>query len=773
MQSSGLRSYIIIVLLNLVLVAGSYGQAQRPLGAVKGQLLDAETKLPLIGATVLLAPSERGTTTDLDGHFAFEGVPVGAYTVRFSYIGYAPLVKTDVVVRSQRSTVVQAELQPAVIETDAVTVTAGYFTETDRQPVSVIGLGYEEIRRTPGAGGDVSRILSGLPAIANVDDMRNSLVVRGGSPIENSFFVDNVEIPNINHFPTQGSSGGPIGLLNVDFINDVTFYAGGFSAAYGDRLSSVMDISFREGNREAVDTQLDLNFAGAGFVSEGPLGGRKGSWLVSARRSYLDFLINNFFQDEAGAALPTYSDYQAKLVYDLSPKHRITALGILGTDKSVIEQDDALEEQENVFGDWRNTTNTVGVNWRALWGTKGFSNTAVSHTFTRYRVGVSETTTGDAIFDNRSLEQVFRLRNVNYYRVNPAHRFEFGVEAKLFSAAYDNAYAAYTDPLGQPTPALHVDDTITTARLGGFVSYIWRPVARLTLTHGFRLDHDAYTANTHVSPRYAVAYQLTSRTTLNAAAGLYYQHLPLVLLAQQDANKDLKDPSASHLVVGVQHLLNDNTRLTMEVYNKAYHHFPLDPSQPSLFIIDQLYYQANTFLSHERLTDTGRADTRGVEVMIQKKLARKLYGLLSGAYFRSRYRDHDGQWRRRVFDNRYLFTVEGGYKPSHKQEFSLRWIYAGGAPYTPFDVAASEALGQGVFDAGRVNAARLPAYHSLNLRYDRRFHFKRSTLIAYLSLWNAYGRRNVATYTWNEIDNAPRAVEQWSTLPIFGLEFEF
>ncbi len=771
MRFSGI--YITVFLLNLILVAGSFGQAQRPRGAVKGLLLDAETKTPLIGATVLLAPAERGTTTDLDGRFVFEAVPVGSYTVRFSYIGYEPLVKTDVIVRSQRSTVVEAELQPAVIETGAVTVTAGYFTENDRQPVSVIGLGYEEIRRAPGAGGDVSRILSGLPAIANIDDMRNSLVVRGGSPIENSFFVDNIEIPNINHFPTQGSSGGPIGLLNVDFINDVTFYAGGFSATYGDRLSSVMDIRFREGNREEVDVQLDLNFAGAGFVGEGSLGAKKGSWLISARRSYLDFLINNFFEAEAGAALPTYSDYQAKVVFDLTPKHRLTAIGILGTDKSVIARDDALEESENVYGDWANTTNTAGVNWRYLWGSKGFSNTAVSHTFTRYRVGVSETKTGNEIFDNRSLEQMFRLRNVNHFRAGAAHRFEFGVEAKVLAASYDNSYAAYTDPLGQPTPALHVDDAITTARLGGFVSYIWQPTARLTLTPGLRIDHDTYTGNTHVSPRYSASYQLTSRTSLNAAAGLYYQHLPLVLLAQQDANKDLKDPVASHVVVGVQHLLNDNTRLTVEAYDKAYRNFPLDPSQPSLFIIDQLYYQANTFLSHERLVDTGRAGTRGVEAMIQKKLARKLYGLVSGAYFRSHYRDYDGQWHRRVFDNRYLFTVEGGFKPSHKHEFSLRWIYAGGAPYTPFDVAASEALGHGVFDEAQVNEARLPDYHSLNLRYDRRFHFKRSTLIAYLSLWNAYGRRNVATYTWNEIDNAPRAVEQWGTLPIFGLEFEF
>jgi len=764
---------VALVISILMPVRGSFGQA-RHTGTVKGALLDAETKQPLLGATVLLAPEARGTTTDGQGAFVLEDVSVGTYTLRFSYIGYEARVETDVVVRSGRSTVVRAELAPAVIEADAVVVTAGYFADADRQPVSLASFGAEEVRRAPGAGGDVSRILGGLPALGRVDDMRNSLVVRGGSPIENSFFVDNVEIPNINHFPTQGSSGGPIGLLNVDFIDDVTFFAGGFGARYGDRLSSVMDITFREGNRDAVDVQLDLNFTGAGVIGEGPLGGGKGSWLVSARRSYLDVLINTVFEEEAGAALPVYSDYQAKLVFDVNPKHRITTLGILGRDVSTIAADDARDEEENDYGDWRSTTHTVGANWRYLWDGEGFSNTAVSHSRTRYRTSLFETRNGNALLDNRSVEQEARLRNVNHYRLGSAHQVEFGVEARLAHASYDNRYGASTDPLGQPTSAVHVDDGITDARLGGFVSYTWRPAGRLTLMPGLRFDRRTYTGGTSVSPRFSASYQLTAHTSINAAAGRYVQSLPLVFLAQQASHKALHAPVAYHVVVGVHQLLRADTRLTVEAYRKTYRHFPLDPTQPSLFIIDQLFYGgASSFLSHERLVATGAATTQGLEVMVQKKRARNLYGLVSGAYFRSRYRGYDGRWRDRVFDNRFLTTVEGGYKLNHKHEVSLRWIYAGGAPYTPFDEAASEALGRGVFDEGRVNESRLPDYHSLNLRYDRRFSFKQSTLVVYLDVWNLYGRRNIATYDWNEADNAPRAVAQWGTLPVFGLEFEF
>jgi hypothetical protein len=763
------------LILGLSLAPAGAAQTSSKHGSVKGQVLDAETKQPLPGATVLLASPRQGTTTDADGSFALADLPVGSYVVQFSYVGYAARALPDVIVRSDRITTLQVELYPTVLSTDSVVVRAGFFPDAPEQPVSVTSFSAEEIRRAPGAVGDVSRIVNSLPSIAKVDDMKNSLVVRGGSPIENGFYVDNIEVSNINHFPTQGSSGGPIGLLHVDFIRDVDFSAGGFSAAYGDRLSSVMDITYREGNRDALDGQLDFNLAGLGLMGEGGFAGGKGSWLASARRSYLDLLVNTFFEDEADA-VPTYSDYQAKVTYDVSPTHRITLLGLLGVDRSGIDREQAKEKLENAFGDADFTTSTAGINWRALWGDRGYSNTAVSHARSGYRIHFFKTATGEESLDNRSDEQEVRLRNVNHYRVGTAHRFEFGFDAKLVEASYDVAYGASTDPLGQPTPPLRVAEDVTAVKAGGFVSYSWRPLAWLTLTPGLRADHFTYTGNTTVSPRLSAALQLSGRTTLSFATGRYHQTLPTVLLAQHEAHRHLRDPVATHYVVSLQHLLAPHTRLTVELYHKDYGHFPLDPSQPGLFVIDQLFYETQPlamFTNHEALVDAGRARTRGIEVMAQKKLARSLYGLVSGAYFRSTYRDAAGTRRDRVFDNRVLFNAEGGYKPNHRHEFSLRWTYAGGAPYTPFDLDASYAQNQGVFDPDRINDARLPDYHSLSLRYDRRFHFSSATLVAYLSVWNVYGRRNIATYAWNEVENQPEAIQQWGTLPILGLEFEF
>jgi hypothetical protein len=171
----------------------------------------------------------------------------------------------------------------------------------------------------------------------------------------------------------------------------------------------------------------------------------------------------------------------------------------------------------------------------------------------------------------------------------------------------------------------------------------------------------------------------------------------------------------------------------------------------------------------------GKAYARGVEITLQKKLAQDIYGMVSGAFFRSHYRDFNGGWRDRIYDDRFLCNIEGGYKPNPKWEFSLRWTYAGGAPHTPFDVAASLAARRGVLDLNRINAERLPAYHSLKLRADRRFHFDESNLILYLDVWNVYGRKNIFSYTWNEVENKQEDFKAWtnSTLPIFGVEYEF
>jgi len=766
---------IYISLLLISLAAGAFaadnpGGDQRPkTGSIKGVAIDAETQTPIIGATVLVLDSDRGAATDESGAFKISNVPVGTYTVRFSGIGYDPISRTDIIVRAGRSTTIEAELPVAVTEVRSVTVSGGYFSESPTEPTSSTRFSSEEIRRAPGSAGDVSRIMFALPSVAKVNDQVNNLIVRGGSPTENSFYLDNIEIPNINHYPLFGTSGGPISLLNTDFIQDVTFSAGGFSAAYGDRLSSVMNLSFREGNREEVDLQADLNFAGFGVVGEGPFGRNgKGSWMVSLRRSYLDLLT-----DAIGTGVvPRYSDYQGKLVYDLSPTHQISVLGVAGVDYINFKHEDAVKEGNTTEGWSDGYEYAAGINWRYLWSKNGYSNTSLSYLGTRNKSNYFETSTGDTLVLQDNLDGAAQLRNVNFYRLNDHHEFEFGFDFKYELDNFDYWASAYTDYFGDSIPPLEIDYSIHSPKVGTFLSYIVRPTRRLKATIGARYDYFDYTGQSSVSPRASMSYELSSRMSVNAAFGIYNQSIPIILLSQQRKNRELKSPRAYHYILGFDRMLSENTRLRVEGYYKGYENFPMCEDEPELFIIDEMIYH-EYFFNHPNLRDDGRARSYGVEATLQKKLKAGIYGLLSASWFRSQYEDLGGVWRNRTFDNQVVLSVEGGYKPNEKWEFSTRWIYAGGAPYTPLLLDSSMAINRSVYDQSRVNDSRYPSYHSLNLRVDRRFNYTNSNMIIYFSVWNAYNRENIAGYYWNEVDRKQDEILQWSFLPIFGIEFEF
>jgi hypothetical protein len=759
----------LIVLIALMSISPNVFSQEPKLGTIKGRVLDTQTKSPIPGVSVFIVGTKMGAHTDIDGNFVVKNIPIGSYNVKFASIGFDPFTRTDVIVRPKRITFLQAELSVSPVKIDEIVVTGGFFQVEEKQPASSVGFTGEEIRRSAGSAGDVSRIMSGLPSVSKINDSDNSLIVRGGSPAENSFYVDNIEIRNINHYPIQGSSGGPIGLLNVDFIDDVTFHTGGFSSSYGDKLSSVMEITFREGNRDEFDGQLDLNFAGFGITAEGPINEGKGSWLVSARKSFLDLLVGAI--GDVGS-VPKYSDYHGKFVYDLSPKHRVTVLEIVGIDFIDFDLENSLEDSLNFYGKSDIVENITGINWRYLWGENGYSNTSLSLNFTDYDGGYWETRTESRLFSTKSVEQEIKIRNVDYYRFNSSHEIEFGFDAKQISMDYDYLFEEYTDPFGNTTPPLIVDEDISTQKYGAFVSYSWRPFSKLNLTPGARFDYFAYNENKHFSPRFSFSYDLTNKTSINGATGIFRQNMPLVLLSQQPENKNLKDLEATHFVVGIDHLLTENTKVSIEVYDKEYIKLPLDPAQPELSIIDEVV-RSGLFFAHEELSGTGKAYARGVELLIQKKLKEKLYGLISGSYSRSRYQDYNGTWRDRAFDNKVMLTIEGGYKPNHKWEYSTKFVFAGGSPYTPFDITASEQSYRGVLDNSNVMGERKPAYHSLNLRVDRRFHFKGSNLILFVSAWNVYGRENVAGYYWNELKNEQDEQSSWGFLPVFGLEYEF
>ncbi|GJQ62914.1 MAG: collagen-binding protein [Melioribacteraceae bacterium] len=738
-------------------------------GSLKGVVTDSQTKQPLIGVNIMVINTTIGTASNEDGSYTFEKLDVGTYTIEFSYIGYNKTTRTDVIIRPGRSTFLNVELTENALELGDVVVTGGYFSEVKNKTVSAVNFSAEELRRAPGSAGDVSRIMYGLPALAKVNDTRNSLIVRGGSPVENTFYIDNIEVPNINHYPVEGASDGPIGILNVDFIEDVTLLTGGFSPEYGDRMSSIMEIKYREGNNDRIEPQLNLSFAGMGAAVEGPLSD-KGNFLISFNKSYLDLIVD---EEETGGAMPNYSDAQAKLTYNLNDKNKLTFLDIFSVDHINLKYDNALESDlTTVYGSTDGKMNVAGLNWQYLGGKSGYTNTSIAHTYMNYDRDYYETKSQRQIFRNTSVDQSLKLRNTNYYKIGSNSALDFGFDAQYNFTDYKLFYGEWQDHYGNINPSIVIDKNFNSLKAGFYANHTFNLAANLKLNYGFRVDHHDYTKNTSFSPRATLVYNLNPITSFTLSSGIFSQEIPNLFLVQNDAFKELDAPYSFHNILGFSRMLTETTRLTIETYHKQYHRMPVDPRQPSVFILDESTTEG-IFLQHETLVSAGEAYSAGVEVMIQKKLAEDFYGMISGSYSRSRYKGYNDIWRDRVYDNIFNFNFEGGYLPDDEWEFKIRWTYAGGAPYTPFDIAQSTQLREGIWDLDRINSERLPDYHSLNLRVDKRFYFTNSNMIVYLSIWNAYSRENVAQYVWDEVKNEQGTMKQWSTLPVLGIEYEF
>lgn len=740
-----------------------------PGSEIKGKVIDGEIKQPLTGVNIYIKDTQTGTTTDEDGNFNIADIPSGTYQIVFSYIGYQKVTKTDIIVRPGRPTQINAEMFPSALEIDNVVVKAGYFSETENKPLSTVSFSAEEVRRAPGSAGDVSRILSTLPSLSKGNDQQNSLIVRGGSPVENLYLVDGIEVPNINHYPSQGSSEGPIGIINIDFIEDVSFSSGGFSVENGDRLSSVMGIKFREGDMRNFYPQLNVSMAGAGLSLEGPIAEDKVSYLFSANKSYLD-LIANAIQLEG--AVPNYGDIQGKITWKLGDNDKISFLNIFAKDYIKFTYDKSLEDEENIFGRTKIWSNVAGLSYQHIWNKKGYSVFSVSHSVQNFDEDFNLTRTKGKLMLNKSDEQNISINNMNFIKISDALKLNLGGGLKIGLNKFDIDYGSELNFYGENEEEAFVNKKLNTIKAGIYAELDWMPVNKLVFKTGVRADYFDYNGKVLYSPRISAIYTISPENTISASAGLYYQNMPNNVLVQSDLFKNIKTPEAYHFVLGYSTMISTDTKLTVELYDKEYRKFPIDPEKPQFFLFDEAVSD-NVFRYHKSLVDAGKAYSRGVEIVVQKKLAKDIYGLASGSYSISKYKALDNKWRNRIYDNPLRFAVEGGYILDENWEFSARWIYAQGRPYTPFDVAASTNLHSGVIDINRINDDRVPDYHSLNLRADRRFHFGNSSLVVFLDIWNVYSRANVAAYSWNEISNKQTEIKGWTLMPILGMEWEF
>lgn len=725
----------------------------QPVHQVKGTVIDKSNRQPLEFINVMIVGLNKGGVTNAEGKFSIGQVPPGIYRLQASAIGYKT-VTTPEYILSTRDLHIQIEMEENQTELEGVTVTASPFRRDIESPVSLRIIGLQEIEKSPGANRDISRIVQSYPGVAfSPIGYRNDLIVRGGSPSENRFYLDGVEIPNINHFSTQGASGGPVGILNADLIREVNFYTGAFPTDKGNALSSVLDFKLRDGDMERNSLKATLGASEVSLASNGHLG-KKTSYLVSVRQSYLQFLF-----DMLGLPfLPTFTDAQFKLKTRFDARNELTVLGLGGIDKMKLNTKADDEDNEYILSylpKIQQETFTLGAVYRHYAGAH-VQSVVASHSYlnnrnTKYQQN-DESDPEHLMLRLRSTEQntQLRLENSSSFR-----NWKVTVGTSLDYSQYSNTtfQKIYTDRA--QTFDYHTYLGIMRWGLFGTVNYTSID-ERFTASLGLRADANNYSAamkdlSDQLSPRLSLSYQLTEHWSLSGNAGLYYQLPPYTALGFKNnnglyANKyALRYMQVSQGSVGLNWRKGDTFEVSVEGFYKDYDKIPLSVADGI-----PLTCKGNDYgvIGNELLTSTAQGRSYGAELLLKWLIAKKLNLASSFTLFKSEYRtDKESEYIASAWDNRFIFNLRGTYNLPRHWSVGMKVSCIGGAPYTPYDadksslVTAWNAQGKPYYDYTRYNEERLPAFTQVDIRIDKTFYLKRCMLGFYIDLQNIAGSK--------------------------------
>jgi hypothetical protein len=739
--------------------------AQEATGKIAGKVIDGMTKEPIVGANVVVGGTTLGSSTDLEGRFLIRSVPVGTYSVRVSAIGYLASTITDVVVNAVKPVQLSVSIMENEIKIEGVEVTAGYFNKIPDTPLSTLSQSNEEIRRLPGGLEDVARAIAILPGVAQVDAGRNDLIVRGGAPSENLFVVDNIEVPNINHFGTQGSSGGPLSYINLDFVDNTSFSTGGFGVKYGDKLSSVLSIAIREGRKDRLGGKATISASQFGLNLEGPASS-SGTFVFSARRSYLDFI----FKAAGFGFVPEYWDFLGKVNYDLGAKDQLNILGVAALDnvKYFNDTQDKRFSNSRVMGSDQNQA-VGGMTWQHLFD-KGYTTVTLGQSYVDYNFQQSDSNLV-RIFSNQSLEHESSLRGEVFFHALESTELSIGILSKLVRFRSDIYLQPFETRFGD---SLAVKAAYrTTGFKGAAYAQVSQTWGKSRITAGGRIDYFDLIDKTAFSPRLSYTVAFTPTSNLNWSVGRYYQAPSNIWLAGFQQNRSLRYVGVNQYVVGIDHMVRADTKVSLEAYYKSYFDYPASLTRPYLVL-------ANTGAGFggsddgyasfglDPLVSAGSGRARGVELLVQKKLSEiPCYGTISVSYNMSDFKALDGVERPSSFDQRLILNVGGGYVLNDKWEFGAKFRLATGRPFTPFDSG-------GFQNPAFYNSDRIGANHSLDVRVDRRWAFSTWTLVTYIDIQNIYNRKPVTVPRYNaRLGRAESDVASIGILPSIGVSAEF
>lgn len=763
----------IICVLFFVLSIQSVATSQET-SSITGRVTEESTGLPLRRVTIGVLQGETlvaGGKTMPDGFFTITDVPVGEYTVRFNLVGYNTLLLDNVVVVSGEPTDMRVQL--SIVSTEEISVEENRFVRPNDIANSIKSLRYEEIRRSPGGFEDIGRVLQTLPGVSFVNNGRNDLIVRGGAPTENLFVVDNTTVPNINHFGSQGSTGGPVSIIELDFVNEVDFISGAFPAKYGDKLSSVLDIRLRDGNRNTFLADINLSATGLGAVLEGPIGSKKkGSWLFSANRSYLDLIFN-----AAGFGfVPEYTSAQLKAVYDFSDKNSLTVNLWGNLDKVRFNNDDEEDRKDNENILQNNQNGYVNsYEFKSVLSPNSVLKLNLGRTYTKFDYSGRDSLFTE-VFSNNTTEGNTTMKAEYLVFPSGSTQIETGAGWTFVNSNSDILRVADTtyfvdDQTGSRyvLPDLDINTDLQPGKAFAYAQLSQVFLSNFRLNIGARYDYFSEISNkNYFSPRASVVYNASPKLNFSLGYGNFYQSPSLVWLAGYEQNKSLNEIRSDQYVAGVEYLFSADWRVTLEGYYKDYSDYPASTIRPFIVLSNTGgdFEQTQDF-GIEPLVSKGTGYSKGIELYIQKALTTNYYGLINLSLFDAKYKALDGVERNSSFNNRFIFTILGGYKPGKEWEISGKFRYIGGRPFTPINPVDGTQL------VSRYNSEYLPDFNSLDLRVDKRWNFSGWTLITYLDVQNVYGRKNISGYQWNKYTNQIEANESIGVLPTIGINAIF
>jgi hypothetical protein len=733
-----------------VLISLQSSFAQESSGVIRGKVIDAANNEPIPFASVVIWNTTVGAMTDFDGNFLFTGVRPGYVEIRASSVGYKPYVSESVMVTNSNEVNFIIPLEATVVAINDVVVKASPFRKKIESPVSARIIGIEEIELNPGGNRDISKVIQSFPGVASTPAFRNDVIVRGGGPNENRFFIDNVEIPYLNHFSTQGASGGPVGIINVDFVRSVDFLSGAFPASRGNAISSVMNFSLIDGNREKKSLRATLGASDLGLTYNGPLG-EKGSLIVSARRSYLQFLFGAL----GLPFLPTYTDFQFKYKVSFDQKNELTVLGLGAKDDFELNLEaNETEYQRYILGyipTQEQYSYTVGAVYRHF-RANGSDMLVLSRNYlnnNQFKYLNNVETDVNRILDYKSGEGDIRLRYEGIVTFPGTLRLSYGGGTEMSRYRNDTYRKYFINDLVE-TEVYNTNLVFYKVALFGQVSKTYLD-EKLRLSFGLRTDANTFSSEmlnplTQLSPRFSASYSLTDILNLNFSTGRYYQLPPYTALGLRDSdgnyiNKQngLKYIAADHIVGGVELLPDEKLQFTAEGFYKHYSRYPFSVADGVPLSTKSAGYG---IFGNEPLVSTSTGRAYGLEIMGRVRDLEGLNMVFAYTYVRSEFKGPSGGFIPTAWDNRHLLSATATKSLGKTWDLGFKWRLVGGAPYTPYDLDKSslreawDVTGQGYLDYADYNSARLKAFNQLDLRIDKQFYFSKWSLMLYADVQN-------------------------------------